>query len=1023
MALNKTTVNLNFSQGLDQKSDNKQVQIGKFLQLENTVFDKGGKLQKRNGFNNLTTLPDSSYTNVTTYNGNLTAIGTSLSAFSASTNKWSNKGDITHASLSIMSLINNNASLSSGDSIISSNNLVCSAYFYQIIPNSFYKYTITDAITGQNIVPPTTLDTGTSSSSNSAPRVFYVNNYFIIIYTYVSGGTDTLRYISISSIDPTIVTSPQDIGTYVSSANLSWDAVEANNSLYIAFNSTTGGQSMKITMLDTNRIAAGTAPVSPIVYAGEKAEYVSLTADLSGSLPVIWTTYWTATGTLLKTFAVSGNLSPILAPTLISNTIAALTNLTSSANNSTLTVFYQSFLTYVYNATRTDPTNAVTVTSTGTVGTPYVVVRGAALASKAKLVNDTIYLLVNFTGTNQPTYFLIDATNSIETAPVIITKIAYQEGAGGVFLLPAISNLDDTLYVSYLLKTLIQPVNKGTNVAAGNQTASIYAQVGLNLAKVKLTDEHFNTVETSNNLFMSGGFLWQYDGHTLVENGFFLYPSNVKVTTATGSGSIAADTYYYIATYEWSDNQGNIYRSAPSVPVSIVTTTASSTNTINVPTLRLTYKTVNPVKIVLYRWAVAQQAYYQVTSITIPILNSMTVDYVTITDDQANSTILGNNLLYTTGGVIENISSPATNLLTIFDTRVWLVDAENPRNLWFSKQILPETPVEMSDLLTFYVAPSTNIQTTTGPITAMTAMDDKLILFTPNAIYYINGAGPDNTGAQNQYSQPIFVTSVVGCDNQKSLVLTPNGLMFQSNKGIWLLDRQMNTSYIGAPADDFNLIEVVSAQAIPETNQVRFSLESGITLMYDYYYNQWGTFKGAPNISSCIYNGLHTIINAQGKILQETPGSYIDGSRPVLISFQTSWFNLAGLQGYERFYFMYLLGSYYTPFKLNVGFSYDYKESITQQVVVSPDNFAEFYGDEANWGSGAPWGGTAESDIFEARVFPTIQKCESFRMTVSEVYDRSYGIPPGQGLSLSGLAVTVGTKKDYRVQKSGRSFG
>ena len=74
-------------------------------------------------------------------------------------------------------------------------------------------------------------------------------------------------------------------------------------------------------------------------------------------------------------------------------------------------------------------------------------------------------------------------------------------------------------------------------------------------------------------------------------------------------------------------------------------------------------------------------------------------------------------------------------------------------------------------------------------------MDDKLIIFKKDAIYYITGTGPDNTGANGTFSDATFITSTVGCANPSSIVLMPNGIMFQSDKGIWLLDRQLGTTY------------------------------------------------------------------------------------------------------------------------------------------------------------------------------------------------------------------------------------
>ena len=59
MALQKQAIPVNFRTGLDLKTDKRQVSLGQFLSLENSVFDTLGQLTKRNGYAELTSLPDS----------------------------------------------------------------------------------------------------------------------------------------------------------------------------------------------------------------------------------------------------------------------------------------------------------------------------------------------------------------------------------------------------------------------------------------------------------------------------------------------------------------------------------------------------------------------------------------------------------------------------------------------------------------------------------------------------------------------------------------------------------------------------------------------------------------------------------------------------------------------------------------------------------------------------------------------------------------------------------------------------
>lgn len=1011
MALNKSNLNVNFSQGLDTKSDPFQVPVGRFLSLNNSIFDKAGQLTKRNGFAPLTALPSDKSRFLTTFNGDLTAVGTSLDSYSPSNQKWTTKGMIKPVSLSTLPIIRNTVNQTQADSAQAPNGFVCTVFTDQepsgMSTAVFYKYVITDS-TGQNILAPTLISV--TSPPNTSPRVYVQGNYFIIVFSTLTGG-ERLKYLAISTADPTISLPEADLVTsYDSTPGLSFDCVVVNNYLYVAYNTSSGGQSVKITYMTNTFIIA-----SPITFAGEQADLMSLTADISiPTAPILWASWFDSGAGEVVTAAVDKSLNPVLAPTSIA--LPDVVNITASAQTGFISILCEIDNNYNYDtAIPSHYMNKLICTQGGTIIDAGVLIRSVGLASKSFIVHEVQYFLGIYNSDFQPTYFLIDGDAKI------ISKLSYSNGPNFYYTtgLPNVSVIDEVAMIPYLIKDTVQAVNK----SQGNLSPTgVYSQLGINTALFDLNDITLKSVEIGRNLNITGGFLSMYDGYNVVESNFFLWPDNVELTGSTMGGTMTAQQYFYQVTYEWSDNQGNMFRSAPSIPVSVTTTGSTSSVTVHVPTLRLTYKTANPVKIVIYRWSTGQQIYYQVTSINVPVLNDTSVDSIDYVDTLPDSAIIGNNIIYTTGGVLEDIAPPSTDLITLFNNRLWLVDAEDRNLLWYSKQVINDTPVEMSDLLTLYIAPTTGAQGSTGVISAMSPMDDKLIIFKPNAIGYVNGTGPDNTGANSQYSDFVLVNSVVGCDNQYSIVLMPQGLMFQSNKGIWLLGRDLSTQYIGAPVEGLTTgARVLSAINVPATNQVRFTLDTGITLMYDYFYGQWGTFTNIPAISSTIFQSLHTYVNQLGQVFQESPGLYLDNTNPVLLSFTTNWMNLAGVQGYERFYHMFLLGKYLSPFKLNVQLAYDYNESNQQATIVTPMTPGANYGGNPVWGAGSPWGGP--SKVFESRVFPMIQKCESFQISINEIYDSSLGIAPGAGLTLSGLNLIVGVKKGYRTSSAARSFG
>jgi hypothetical protein len=1018
VALQKAAIPLNFVQGLDTKSDPKQVQLGKFLALTNTVFSITGQLTKRNGYPKITTLPTTSLTTLTTLNDNLIATGANLYTFSPETSNWIDQGSIQPIQLETQSLVRNSTSQTSPDVAIASNGLACLAY-NDSSGNAYYH--IIDSANGSQVVEKTQLP---ATAQN--PRVFILNKYFIVTFIATVAATPTLQFISITIANPSNPSVPTNISADINSLNAGYDGQVYSNKLYIAWGAS--ANTVKVTLVTSSLSVASVQSISGIT-----ADTMAVTVSSTNNR--VFLAYSEATGDTGYVAAYTLGLTQVMAATQFLSSVP-IRELTAITTNGVLSVYYEIENTYTYGTALTDyvETNTITLpisgTGVGTVGTASVVLRSVGLASKAFKVNGIDHMLVAYgdahqtlpaDNSNQPTYFLIDSTGQI------YLKLAYSNGGGyaAANTLPSVTYLNDTYYVPYLITDFLTTVNKGTDLPAGTPSNAIYTQTGVNLAKIQINLNRQYSSEIAGSLHLTGGQLWQFDTVKPVELGFNVWPENVLVTTATTGGNITDQTYYYSATYEWTDNAGMLHRSAPSIPFKIVTTGGNvSTNTIKVPTLRLTAKdSTNPVRIVLYRWSVGQQIYYQVTSVTNPVLNDTSVDYVTITDTLADSAILGNTLLYTTGGVVENIAPPASIDSCLFDNRLWLINAEDPNTLWFSKQIIQNTPVEMSDLFTEYIAPSTGTQNSTGPSRCIAALDDKLIIFKDNALYYINGSGPDNTGSNSSYSQPTYITGVVGCANPNSIVLIPSGLMFQSNKGIWLLDRALGTKYIGADVEAYNSDEVLSAEAIPNSTQVRFILASGKTLMYDYFYDQWGDHTNIKAISACVYRNAHTYLNEFGQVLQERVNTYMDDSQPVLIGLTTSWINIAGVQGFERFYFAYLLGTYYSPFKLNVTVAYDYNPSATQSIIVTPEgNPAAAWGGENQWGGGAPWGGS-EGNVFEARLFPQQQKCQSFRLSIQEIYDPSYNQAAGQGLSLSGLNIIIGTKRGFRTQTAGKSFG
>lgn len=1225
--LQKQPVNVNFAQGLDTKSDPWQIEIGKFLELENSIFNINGRLQKRDGFSVVGTINDSTVNQITNYNDDIIALGNSIYAFNQANGSFVNKGSFYSTNITTESVLANSNNVSFADSAKSSNGLICSTYFQSTRTANEYGFVIQNATTGQTVVNPTLINPNGGTVTGPG-KVYFLNNRFVVIFTTNNGVNDILKFITIDSLTLNVTLATNIASNYLAaglpSSHMTWDAISTTNKIFVGYNAAAsdGFYVAVITQLfsvvgptKVNTLQAdvvGSCADGNNVYFAHyqnstgNGQIVGVT-ESSGTISVLsgFPQQWILTRFVGNTTAASPNITNIastaniyvgiqeitpslaqqpatsdiyqkLQVTQVLTASSVQTNQIFPTSVGTVFEFYRvknialeiigtnitilseienvyPYLNPLVTTATTAPTNLIykrSCTTAGVVGAAptSALKRGVGIWSRAFKFNNQIYFVGCYSFgataaqflTYQAGYYVFDVDGNI------VAKLAYQYGSGyatiglvntildsftgtttngsdvvtgiastlnlktGQRVISGSTPTTDTfiktidsssqitltrnatasgltsffsniISFNYLKLGSQQPQSSGVGFQTGAGVVPIINIVSTNTSRVcnlEFLCQTNNASEIGTTLNVSGGYLWNYDGTQATENNFFVFPDTVAVIpNVTTAGNLSVEDYQYVATYEWTDNKGNINRSATSLPTdyTIKTNTNFSGNTtinlptitgiastaglqagqrfsggsfgagvyiisvdsatqitvsqlagataagvaftmsatqrvsrvnVCVPTLRLTNK-LN-VSIRVYRYSSSQQTFYLLGSVRQPFLSDPSVDYIIFEDNNSSASIVGNSILYSNGDAeIQNSSPPSGKSPTIFDGRLWVIDSENPNLLWYSKQVIQSAPVEMSGLFTIYISPTQSSQGSTGPVECLYPMDDKLIIFKKNSIYYINGVGPNNAGQGSQYSEPILITSTVGCSNQKSIVFMQNGLMFQSNKGIWLLGRDLSTAYIGADVerttDDFT---VTSANLVPKTNEVRMALNNGTTLMYDYFYKQWSLFTGMSNISSIITNELQTYLNNSGQIRRQTKGVYKDGTDPILMKFRTGWLSLAGIQGFQRAYFLFLLGKYISTHTLTVSLAYDFDSFDTQTINITPTNFSP--------------GNTDLSDVEKWRIILKNQKCESIQVALQE---NQSSLTAGEGLELSGMNLVVGLKKAYRTQNQFNTTG
>jgi hypothetical protein len=1001
--LQRQTVSLPLAQGVDTKTDPKQVATGKLLELENGIFTKLKSIQKRHGNTAIGTniLGSAGQTvsggiGLAQYGDELLlADGTRLYSYDQSNDAWVNKSAYTPVQVGRFSVVNDNHTQTHPDGATHSSGLQLYAWEDSSVANSI-RYSVIDGNTNQTIVSSLLL-----SVNASRPRVIALDSSLAVYFTDTV--TTQLKLAVVLCADPLAAPVIYTLTSTVVGDN-SLDTVKPYYDVFLingvnqpticlAFNNLNLGITVRVYQYASPsvQVAGVTQYVIPDV-ATSLAVFNNNISALYGSPcgPVV--TFRSDNSNDVLYYAFSQSLTPIANDTLF----FAVNNIQlTGCNNSAGTGFV------VYAADEND--NQITQSIVGdgyapiTTNTTFQV--NAQLLGRAFKVNGTSYVpvvfysapVINATSGDIPLQsaaFLLDQDANIIARTLVDTAVYRDTGTADGPILPDVVSYNTH---GYRLTACEAALLEGSlNVT---QTNVIALNFVFNDPMQSVYHE-----ELANNLHLSGGFLQMYDGVGVVEHGFHTYPVLANVTNSA-AGGLSDGTYYYTVCYEWTDNQGNIHQSAPAAEQKIVLP-ANRQTSMTVSYLNFTAK--NNVQVVVYRTLVNGSIFYRVSSLTAPNYNNSSSVAFSFSDNLSDASLRTRPRLYTqpldltSSQEVDNLPAPATNIIQLHRNRLWVVDSTSPLSIWYSKISGPETPVAFND---GFVKP---VDPRGGPITALSTIDDKLLVFKQDHIFFIVGQGPTNAEENNDLSDSILVTTDCGCIDQRSIVATPVGLLFQSRKGIYLIDRSLAVQYIGAAVEAYNNETITSAVLVADTNQVRFTLGSGKSLVYDYLVGQWGVFTNQNAKDSDIWENTQILLRTDGTIWRETPGVYTDAGQPIKLKLTTSWFSFANLQGFQRVRRAQILGAWKSPHQLKVTVYNDFNDTAMQEAIITPAT-PDVYG-EGVYGAEAVYGGPFQ--LYQWRVDLAKQKTQSVKFTIEDLPAAT----AGEGMSLSSIAFEVGAK-------------
>lgn len=490
------------------------------------------------------------------------------------------------------------------------------------------------------------------------------------------------------------------------------------------------------------------------------------------------------------------------------------------------------------------------------------------------------------------------------------------------------------------------------------------------------------SVQLGRTLYIGGGLLTAYDGATLAEVGFAIYPFTFFVATSAG-GALAAGSYAYKSTLRWQNAQGEQERSTTAAGF-LATVPASGLVTINAYSLKVTLKTATRIApaVELWRSAVSPTAdapFFLVTSkdpgavggSNAYIANdptSLTVGGA-FTDNFPDATLTTKETNPENGAVLESLAPPGASIIRATDTRIFVAGvAGDPDSVWYSRLR------GVGEIASFHDGNAAPVPPDGGDITAIAFLNETLVVFRETAIYALPGQGFDNTGGGQNFGPSNRLSSDCGAISAETVALTPMGLVFKSRKGWYLLDRGWGVRYIGSQVAKFDGDTINAIHIVETQHQVRI-LTSARMLVWDYNattdaapIGQWAVWTISDGVHATMWNGSYVYLTATGPKIEQATYTGVTYGADV----ESSWIKLNDLQGAGRVGQIEILGEYRSACLVRVRVARDYQYDGAGNVV--------YYDDKA-W----PPSPTVVGSALQVRHSPTQGQCEAIKVRITAV--------------------------------------
>ena len=397
------------------------------------------------------------------------------------------------------------------------------------------------------------------------------------------------------------------------------------------------------------------------------------------------------------------------------------------------------------------------------------------------------------------------------------------------------------------------------------------------------------------------------------------------------------------------------------------------------------------VNIIIYRTDDNGAQFYEIGSI--PIFNGVGAgDEVALVDmppDYAN--VINAEPMYTTDGEVESGCFGSCTDLVKHQNKVFAAGVDD--NVYMSVPLTDGSAVRFP---ASYAEFQINFPGDSAKLTAIESNLDHLVIFTENNGFFVSGRGPDRLGF-GPYGPPRLFASGQGAKAGAAHTDSPVGAFIQSDRGIYVIGRDMSVKYLGAQVEDKTSKLAVNMLRHDETNEVRIMLSNKGTasgsdeyLVYNYYFGQWSRYTVAYTSSAWqvgeVYDGTtFQRLTADGKQWAQSTAVFQDNSANYDMVIDTGFVSPTGILRKDRIYRFMYLGEYKGAHTAQANVYVDYQSgtTATPSIVLS----------------GAP------SDIFLYRTHMPSQKNRALRikLVLTGSTECAY---------LNGLALEVGVRPE-----------